>query len=150
MDKFAVGGYEINNQAMDAFQLTISISVSIDLSILPSRCRQRCQRDSFTGLFRHSRPRFTPLNSEISQVIPPVTNNSPDGATFASNLFGITPVSQAPSQFFYSLLLERPGSSAIPSVLGIGQHPSSIVPDPSKVLYSSTISEEQGVMFLKV
>ena len=35
-------------------------------------------------------------------------------------------------------------------MLGIGQHPSSIVPDPSKVLYSSTISEEQGAMFWKV
>ena len=65
-DKFAVGGYEINNQAMGAFQWTISIFVSIDLSILPSRCRRRCQWDSFARLFRHSRPRFTPQLCNLS------------------------------------------------------------------------------------
>jgi hypothetical protein len=37
-----------------------------------------------------------PLNSVIAQNLPPVTNNDPDGAAWASNLFSITPVDNAP------------------------------------------------------
>ena len=92
-----------------------------------------------------------PLNSIISQLIPPVTNNNPDGASFSSNLFGITPTSQAPSAHFFSLVLERPGSDRLPSLLGVGRHPAGILPgdDPGKVEYSMVVSDEQGTLFWK-
>jgi len=91
-----------------------------------------------------------PLNSVIAQKIPPVTGNTPDGAAWASNLFSLTPVSAAPAAHFLSLSLERPGSDRIPSLLGIGHHPSSLVPDPSKIHYYSLISNNVGVIYWKV
>ena len=90
-----------------------------------------------------------PLFSIISRLIPPVTNNNPDGASFSSNLFGITPYSQAPSAHFFSLVLQRPGSDRLPSLLGIGRHPSTIVPDPSKVAYSTIVSDHEGTLLWK-
>jgi hypothetical protein len=90
-----------------------------------------------------------PVNSVISQLIRPVTNNNPDGATFSSNLFGITPLSQAPSAHFFSIVLQRPGSDRLPSLLSIGRHPSAIVPDPSKIAYSIVVSDEEGTLFWK-
>ena len=53
----------------------------------------------------------------------------------------------APASRFISFLLERPGSTTIPSLLGIGRHPSDYVPDPSKVHYSNIISEGGGAKF---
>jgi hypothetical protein len=91
-----------------------------------------------------------PLNSIIASDIPPVTNNTPDGAAWASNLFSITPPSIAPSSRFLSLALSRPGSDAIPAVFGIGRHPSSLVPDPSLVLYSTVVSDQAGTLFWKL
>lgn len=97
-----------------------------------------------------------PLDSVISSLLPPVTSNSPDGATLTSNLFGITPTSQAPGQLFYSLLLERPGSGRVPSVMGIGRHPSADILkeglniDPADVMYGSVLPENNGVHFWKV
>ncbi len=78
-----------------------------------------------------------------------MSGNGRDGASFTSNLFGITPVESAPSSRFFSLTLSRPGSSAIPSQLGIGRHPSQLVPDPSRVNYSSVVqdSSRQGTPF---
>jgi hypothetical protein len=90
-----------------------------------------------------------PLNSVIASLIPPVIGNSPDGAAFASNLFGITPTSAAPAARFISLSLSRPGSDQIPSLLGIGQHPSQIVTDPTRILYGPLVSEQEGVLFWK-
>ena len=91
-----------------------------------------------------------PLNSIIATDIPPVTNNNPDGAAWASNLFSLTPVSTAPSSRFLSLALSRPGSNTIPAVFGIGRHPSSIVSDPSLVQYSTLIADKPGILFWKV
>jgi hypothetical protein len=91
-----------------------------------------------------------PLNSIIASDIPPVTNNTPDGAAWASNLFSITPISTAPSSRFLSLALSRPGSDTIPAVFGIGRHPSSLVPDPSLVLYSNVVSDKPGTLFWKL
>jgi hypothetical protein len=34
--------------------------------------------------------------------------------------------------------------------LGIGQHPPSLVPDPSLVLYSTLVGDKQGILFWKV
>lgn len=67
-----------------------------------------------------------------------------DGATWASNLFGMD---GAPASPFVSFLLERPGSPRIPSLLGIGRHPADQVPDPSKVHYSNLVSEGNGAKF---
>ena len=91
-----------------------------------------------------------PLNSIIASDIPPVTNNNPDGAAWASNLFTLTPVSTAPSSRFLSLALSRPGSDTIPAVFGIGQHPPSLVPDPSLILYSTLVGDKPGILFWKV
>lgn len=76
-----------------------------------------------------------PADSIIADEIPPQVGDTPDGAVWTSNLFGITPVSNAPSARFLSIALERPGSDAVPSVLGIGRHPAALVPDPSKIAY---------------
>lgn len=91
-----------------------------------------------------------PLNSIIAQHIAPIDGNGRDGAPFTSNLFGITPVNSAPASRFLSLSLSRPGSSAVPSLLGIGRHPSELVPDPSKIHYSTLVSEHQGILFWEV
>jgi hypothetical protein len=90
-----------------------------------------------------------PLYSVIAQEISPGTNNNPDGASFSSNLFSMTPASSSPSQPFFSLTLGRPGSDEIPSLLGIGMHPSSVVPDPSKINYSTLVSENGDALFWK-
>lgn len=90
-----------------------------------------------------------PLNSLIQQAIPASTGNAPDGAAVSSNLFSLTPAAEAPSQPFFSLTLARPGSSQLPSVLGIGRHPPEIVPDPSQIRYSSLVSEDVGPLFWK-
>jgi hypothetical protein len=78
-----------------------------------------------------------PANSVIAGDIQPGLGDTPDGAVWASNLFGITPVSAAPAARFLSIALERPGSDAVPSVLGIGRHPATLVPDPSRIAYDA-------------
>lgn len=90
-----------------------------------------------------------PLNSVISQKIPPTYGNSPDGAVFASNLFSLTPASAAPAARFLSIALERPGSDRVPSVLGIGRHPAELVPDPSAIHYAEPVQDEEGELFWK-
>ena len=90
-----------------------------------------------------------PLNSIIATDIPPVVGNDADGAAWASNLFSVTGASPAPASRFLSLALSRPGSSQVPAVLGIGRHPSALVPDPSKVQYSSLVSNRPGILFWK-
>lgn len=91
-----------------------------------------------------------PLNSMIASAIPPVTNNNPDGAAWASNLFSITPIDHAPASRFLSLSLSRPGSDRISSALGIGRHPTELVPDPDLIQYSPLVSEQSGTLFWKV
>lgn len=59
-------------------------------------------------------------------------------------------MSTAPSSRFLSLALSRPGSNTIPAVLGIGHHPSSLVPDPSLIQYSTLVSDKSGILFWKV
>lgn len=91
-----------------------------------------------------------PLNSIIANAIAPTDGNGRDGAPFSSNLFGITPAGLAPSSRFFSLSLSRPGSTAVPSMLGIGRHPSELVPDPSKIQYSTPVQDRQGTLFWEV
>ncbi|KAH8120626.1 acid protease [Phellopilus nigrolimitatus] len=135
-DKFVLGGYEIDSQALAAASTVVNETLG----------------PQFSGILGLALPK----DSVIAKDIPPVTDSVPDGATVTSNLFGITPASEAPAQFFYSLLLGRPGSSRIPSVLGIGRHPSSaLLPEgptiePADVAYSSLLSESDGIHFWKV
>lgn len=99
--------------------------------------------DSFSGILGLA----LPLNSVITSTLHTGDPTSADGATWASNLFGMD---GAPASRFISFLLERPGSPKIPSLLGIGRHPVDQIPDPSKVHYSNIVSEGNGAMFWKV
>ncbi|KAK7044875.1 acid protease [Favolaschia claudopus] len=112
-DTVTVGGYGIESQAFAAAD-------TVDSEPLQSH---------FSGLLGLA----LPSNSIIAEEIPPQLGDTPDGATFSSNLLGITPIS--PSSRFLSLAFERPGSDTVPSILGIGRHPSALVPDPSKIAY---------------
>jgi len=84
-----------------------------------------------------------PLNTIISTIIPTVTNDKPNRVSFSSNLFGITPRSQALSAHIFSLV------DQLPSLRGIGHHPSRIVSDPSKVEYSMLVINQGGTVFWK-
>ncbi|KIJ59284.1 hypothetical protein HYDPIDRAFT_162632 [Hydnomerulius pinastri MD-312] len=128
-DEVQIGGYNILNQALAAASSVNNEPLSFDF-------------DGILGL-------ALPLNSVIQQALPASTTDNPDGAAFSSNLFAITPLSQAPSQAFFSLTLARPGSNRLPSLLGIGRHPSEIVTDPTKILYSPLVSESVGTLFWK-
>ncbi|KAN0123682.1 Aspartic peptidase domain containing protein [Lactarius tabidus] len=90
------------------------------------------------------------LNSIISQHIAPTDGNGRDGAPFSSNLFGIIPVDSALASRFLSHSLSRPRPNAVPSLLGIGRHPSGLVPDPSKIRYSTLVSDHDGILFWEV
>ena len=96
--------------------------------------------DAFSGILGLA----LPLNSVIVSTLSPRNPIGGDGATWASNLFGMD---GAPASPFVSFLLERPGSPRIPSLLGIGMHPADQVPDPSKVHYSNLISEGNSALF---
>ncbi|KAF8495746.1 aspartic peptidase domain-containing protein [Russula emetica] len=118
-DEVDVGGYSISSQALAA-------ATSVESEPL---------EHEFNGILGLA----LPSNSLIAQSVTPVSGSDRNGASFASNLFDITAVESAPSSRFFSLTLSRPGSSAIPSQLGIGQHPSQLVPDPSRVNYSPVV-----------
>ncbi|KAG2123082.1 aspartic peptidase domain-containing protein [Suillus clintonianus] len=128
-DTVQLGTYSLQNQALAAATSISNEPLSLDF-------------DGILGL-------ALPLNSVIEQAVPPATDNNPDGASFSSNLFSMTPASTAPSQPFFSLTFARPGSDEIPSLLGIGMHPSSVVPDPSKINYSTLVSQGVGTLFWK-
>ncbi|OJA21438.1 hypothetical protein AZE42_08123 [Rhizopogon vesiculosus] len=129
-DAVQLGTYNVQNQALAAASTVNDEPLSVDF-------------DGILGL-------ALPINSVIEHQIPPGMNdNSPDGASFSSNLFSMTPASSSPSQPFFSLTLGRPGSDEIPSLLGIGLHPSSVVSDPSKINYSTLVSDSDGTLFWK-
>ncbi|KAG6909398.1 hypothetical protein DXG01_000699 [Tephrocybe rancida] len=128
-DEITVGEYAIGKQALGAVD-------SVTSQLLDPL---------FSGILGLA----LPLNSVIAGIIAPVTSNSPDGAAWASNLFSITPASSAPSSRFLSLLLSRPGSSAVPAQLGIGRHPA-YVRDPARVEYSPLQSQREGTLYWKV
>ncbi|KAH9992914.1 aspartic peptidase domain-containing protein [Russula vinacea] len=123
-DEVQFGGYTIGDQALAA----------------ATNIQSEPLEHEFNGILGLA----LPSNSLIAHSITPVTGNGRDGAPFTSNLFGITTVGSAPSARFLSFTLSRPGSSAIPAQLGIGRHPSQIVPDPSRVNYSTLVQDRQG------
>ncbi|KAH8984279.1 aspartic peptidase domain-containing protein [Lactarius hatsudake] len=126
-DQLQVGGYNLSNQALAAVTIVDSEPLEYEF-------------DGILGL-------ALPLDSIIAHHVAPTGGNGRDGAPFSSNLFGIIPVDSAPASRFLSLSLSRPGSSAVPSLLGIGRHPSELIPDPSKIQYSTLVSESQGILF---
>ncbi|ETW82324.1 hypothetical protein HETIRDRAFT_409794 [Heterobasidion irregulare TC 32-1] len=128
-DSIQIGGYGIEFQALAAVTTVQDEPLERDF-------------DGILGL-------ALPLNSIIASILPPSTGNSPDGAVFASNLFGITPVGSAPAARFFSLALSRPDSPEVTSLLGIGQHPTALVPDPAKITYSPVIASNVGNKFWK-
>ncbi|KAF8265631.1 aspartic peptidase domain-containing protein [Lactarius quietus] len=129
-DQVQVGGYNLSNQALAAATSVVSEPLEYEF-------------DGILGL-------ALPLNSIIAQHIAPTDGDGRDGASFSSNLFSLTPVGTAPASRFFSLSLSRPGSSAVPSLLGIGRHPSELVPDPSKIQYTTLVSDKDGIMFWEV
>jgi hypothetical protein len=148
-DALHIGGYTISNQALGKHiqahprpLVLIPVSCSAAATTVES---ERLEPD-FNGILGLA----LPLNSIIAHLIVPVTGDGRDGAPFTSNLFGITPTGSAPSSRFISLSLSRPGSDAVPSLLGIGRHPSQLVPDPSQVKYSTAVKGNQGNLFWEV
>ncbi|PCH40590.1 acid protease [Wolfiporia cocos MD-104 SS10] len=127
-DYVELGGYNVSNQALAAAASVTDEPLAYDYN-------------GVLGL-------ALPLDSEISQLLPAGTSNSPDGAAFTSNLFSMTPSSSAPSAPFLSLTLERPGSNRISSNLGIGRHPSQIT-DPTKVNYADVVESQNGATWWK-
>ncbi|KAF9778571.1 acid protease [Thelephora terrestris] len=125
-DKVNIGGYTIDHQALAAANLV-----------------QDEPLDVFSGILGLA----LPLNSVIVSTLSAGDPIGADGATWASNLFGMD---GAPAARFLSFLLERPGSPTIPSLLGIGRHPSDYVPDPSKVHYSTIVSGSNGATFWEI
>ncbi|KAJ7665944.1 aspartic peptidase domain-containing protein [Mycena polygramma] len=129
-DTVTVGGYNVDNQALAAADV-------VEDEPLESQ---------FSGVLGLA----LPSNSIIAQQILPGVGDAPDGAVWTSNLFGITPLSVAPAARFLSIALERPGSAAVPSILGIGRHPAALVPDPSLISYSTLYEPSSiGPMFWK-
>jgi hypothetical protein len=150
-DQVQLGAYSIDFQALGMFFCkTQSLSKRHYLTFITSlAAATTVNSESLSYDFDGILGLALPLNSVISQLIPPVTSNNPDGASFSSNLFGITPRSQAPAAHYFSLVLQRPGSDRLPSLLGVGRHPSEIVSDPSKIQYSIVVGDEAGTLFWK-
>jgi hypothetical protein len=129
-DEVELGGYSVSNQAFSA-------ATSVDKEPLGQL---------FSGILGLA----LPLNSIIAANLPPKTDNDPDGAVFASNLFSITPNTSAPLQRFFSLSLSRPESDLPKALLGIGRHPTEYLTDPKVLKYIPLIAESRGTHFWKV
>lgn len=125
-DTFSLGGYSITGQSFVA-------ATMVQNELLDT---------GFSGLIGLA----LPANSAISSLLPTVATGF-DGTTFSSHLF-TSP--SPPSNQFLSFSLERPGSTKIHSQLGIGMHPTSLVPDPTKLLYSSVVSSTIGPLYWRV
>lgn len=141
-DKVTVGGYTVQHQALGMINLTPPHHV---LTIRPSAAASDVEDeplDAFSGILGLA----LPPNSVIASTLSAGDPVGADGATWASNLFGMD---GAPASRFISFLLERPGSATISSLLGIGMHPSDYVTDPSKVHYSTLVSGKTGATFWK-
>lgn len=143
-DKVSIGGYTILHQALGMPDLTRSSPQRPHPEPLAAAGEVKDEPlDAFSGILGLA----FPLNSVITSKLRAGDPVGADGATWASNLFGMD---GAPDSRFVSILLERPGSTKVPSLLGIGRHPVDLVPDPSKIHYSNILSEGNGAMFWKI
>ncbi|GJJ06271.1 hypothetical protein Clacol_000462 [Clathrus columnatus] len=131
-DSFTLGPYSIPAQAM----------------VSASQVSDELLSSNFVGLLGLALPK----NSNIAKWIPPTESDSPDGATFQQNVFGLTPIDTAPAQRFLGISLERPGSSRIPSLLTIGKHPENLIPnfDSSQIKYMDLIPSPIGDTYWRV
>ena len=146
-DQVGVGGYIIDNQALGvSFLFQFYIVVLTRLQLRPPSSTANPSHPASKA----SSASLSPSTPLLPPSSPPVTGNTPDGAAWASNLFSLTPVSSAPAAHFLSLSLERPGSDRVPSLLGIGRHPSSLVSDPSAINYFPLVSDRVGIIYWKV
>ncbi|EMD30882.1 hypothetical protein CERSUDRAFT_120264 [Gelatoporia subvermispora B] len=127
-DAVEVGGYTIAQQALAA----------------ASQVSDEPLDPSFVGVLGLA----LPPNSIIAERVPSTPGSTRTGAVFAANLLGLAGAS-APAAPFLSLALERPGSSAVPSVLGVGRHPDGLVPDPSQIQYAPLTPDSAGTLFWK-
>ena len=142
-DQVQIGGYIIPNQALGQPVHCVSFNYSThNHTAAATSVDGEPLSYNFDGILGLA----LPLNSLIQQIIPASMGDAPDGAAISSNLLSLP---DAPSQPFFSLTLARPGSTQIPSLLGIGLHPPGIVPDPSQIRYSSLVREDVGVLFWK-
>jgi hypothetical protein len=142
-DSVSIGGYTIEHQALGMVRLTLPLQ----RPYYSSTAAASDVEDEPLGVFSGILGLALPLNSVIVSTLSAGNPTGADGATWASNLFGMD---GAPASRFISFLLERPGSTKIPSLLGIGRHPSDYVPDPSKVNYFNIISASNGATFWKI
>ncbi|OCH83885.1 acid protease, partial [Obba rivulosa] len=127
-DEVEVGGYTITQQALAA----------------ASQVNDEPLESSFVGVLGLA----LPPNSIIAESVPSSAGGTRTGAAFAANLLGLSG-SSAPSSPFLSLALERPGSSAVPSILGVGRHPEELVPNPAAVQYDTLTADGQSMLFWK-
>ncbi|KAF9521205.1 hypothetical protein BS47DRAFT_1335325 [Hydnum rufescens UP504] len=128
-DTLQVGSYNIENQAFAVASQVIDEELSI----------------GYSGLLGLA----FPLNSKIAQSITPTDGNAPDGAPIASNVFGMG--SEAPTEHFFSILLERPSMPGrIPSLLGIGMHPLDVIPDPTEVIFTTVAAYPMGTLLWSI
>ncbi|KAH9915095.1 aspartic peptidase domain-containing protein [Fomitopsis serialis] len=114
-DAVSLGGYNITNQALAAVS-------SVDGEPLDPL---------YSGILGLALPADSSIYLSIG---------NDEGNALAANLFGMTSSASAPSAPFLSLSLGRPGFNDVPSVLGVGLHPSELVPDPSKVEYRDLVT----------
>ncbi|KAG9078541.1 hypothetical protein FS749_009424, partial [Ceratobasidium sp. UAMH 11750] len=113
-DNLQLGGYNLTNQALVS-------ATEVDDEHLSSH---------FAGLIGFALER----NSVITHKAEDEGLQLP-APTFSTNIFtGATP----PTSRTIGVSLERPGqsNSGTPSLLSIGRHPKSLVPDPSKISYT--------------
>lgn len=144
-DTLEFGSYSIGNQAIGMTSPNSLLDRALMLATTTAAATSVTDENlsiGFSGLLGLA----LPLNSQISSDIPPKTGNTPDGAPLVANLFGLGK-EYSPTEHFIGLTLERPWSKAIPSRLGIGAHPPDLVPDPSKVAYSSVALYPRGSLF---
>lgn len=142
-DRVELGGYTIDTQALIAATDVQSEPLSdgfsgmyVQYASLTLTC---CLDIRSLGLALES-------TSQISAVLPSVTSDEADGAPFWSNMFGAEPnVSR-----FFSVSLERPGFDTIPSLLGIGMHPSSLVKDPADIHFYDIVPGDYASSFWRL
>ncbi|KZT69483.1 acid protease [Daedalea quercina L-15889] len=113
-DAVSLGGYNITQQALAA------ASSVTDEPLDPL----------YSGILGLALPTDSSIYQELGD----------DGNSLAANLFAMTSSASAPSAPFISLALERPESDDVPSILGLGLHPSELVPDPSKIEYYDLVT----------
>ena len=146
-----IGRYSIQYQALGVCLVSCHLPFDVILTFvcLFVAAALTVTSESLTYDFNGTLRLALPLNSIISTIILAVTNSNPNGVSFSSNLFSITPLLPGSSVHLSSLILQRSSSDRLPCLLGVDHHPSRIVLDPSKVEYSTLWNNRGGTMIWK-